>query len=106
MAYWAGEVLTIETTHLMGGVIVNDMGQPISRDARLTERYWREPGEKDLQVELLVDDAVNYTEPLKLGRVWVWPSQMKALYCVFLTMRSFSPCSDLIRAVAGVSPMQ
>ncbi len=72
VAYWAGDVLTIETTHMMGGVIVNDMGQPISRDARLTERYWREPGEKDLQVEVLVDDAVNYTEPLKLVRVWVW----------------------------------
>ena len=72
VAYWAGDVLTIETTHMMGGVIVNDMGQPISRDARLTERYWREPGENDLQMELLVDDAVNYTVPLKLERVWVW----------------------------------
>jgi len=72
VAHWVGEVLTIETTHMLGGVIVNDMGQPISRDARITERYWREPGEHDLQMELLVDDPVNYTEPLKLGRVWVW----------------------------------
>jgi len=72
VAHWTGDVLTIETTHMLGGVIVNDMGQPISREARLTERYWREPGEQDLQVEVLVDDAESYTEPLKLGRVWVW----------------------------------
>ena len=72
MAHWAGDVLTIETTHTLGGVIVNDMGQPISRDARLTERYWREPGEQDLRVEVLVDDARNYTEPVKFERVWVW----------------------------------
>ena len=72
VAYWVGDVLTVETTHMMGGVIVNDMGQPISPDARITERYWREPGESNLQMELLVDDPVNYTEPAKLRRVWVW----------------------------------
>ena len=72
VAHWAGDVLTIETTHLLGGIIVNDMGQPISQEARITERYWREPGENNLQMELLVDDPVNYTEPLKLGRLWGW----------------------------------
>jgi len=70
VARWVGDVLMIETTHLMGGIIVNDMGQPMSQDARISERYWREPGEVNLQMELLVDDPVNYTEPLKLGRVW------------------------------------
>ncbi len=72
VGHWAGDVLTIETTHLLGGIIVNDMGQPISQEARITERYWREPGENNLQMELLVDDPVNYTEPLKLGRLWGW----------------------------------
>ena len=55
---------------MLGGVIVNDIGQPISPDARLTERYWREPGENDLQVEIMVDDPVNYVEPLRLRRMW------------------------------------
>ena len=72
VAHWEGDVLTIETTHTLGGVIVNDMGQPISRDARLIERYRREPGEQDLRVEVLVDDAENYTEPVKFERVWVF----------------------------------
>lgn len=72
VGHWEGDVLIIETTHILGGVIVNDMGQPISRNARLTERYWREPGEQDLHVEVLVDDSENYTEPVKFERVWVW----------------------------------
>ena len=67
---WEGDILIIETTHLLGGVIVNDIGQPISPDTRLTERYWREPGANDLQVEILVDDPVNYVETLRLRRLW------------------------------------
>ncbi len=97
VAYWVADVLTIETTHMMGGVIVNDMGQPISREARTTERYWREPGEKDLQVEVLVDDAVNYTEPLKLVRVWVWSPDEQILpwQCFSLgTRESEAPSVD------------
>ncbi|MGI9257331.1 MAG: hypothetical protein ACR2QQ_00715 [Gammaproteobacteria bacterium] len=69
---WEGDELIVETSHMLGGVIVNDVGHPISRDARLTERYWREPGESDLRVEVLVDDPVNYVEPLRLGRVWTY----------------------------------
>lgn len=69
---WEGDELIVETSHMLGGVIVNDGGHPISRDARLTERYWRELGESDLQVEILVDDPVNYVEPLRLGRVWTY----------------------------------
>ena len=72
VGHWAGDVLTIETTHLLGGIIVNDMGQPISQEARITERYWREPGETDLQMELLVDDPTNYTQTVTLGREWIW----------------------------------
>ena len=79
VAHWEEDVLVIETTHALGGVIVNDMGQPISRDARLTERYWREPGEQDLRVEVLIDDPENYTEPVKFERVWVWSSDEQIL---------------------------
>lgn len=83
---WEEDVLIIETTHLLGGVVLNDMGQPISPDARLTERYWREPGENDLQVEILVDDPVNYVEPLRLRREWVWAphEQVRPWGCVSL----------------------
>ena len=35
VAYWEEDVLIIETTHLMDGVVVNGIGQPISREARI-----------------------------------------------------------------------
>ena len=90
---WVGAVLTIETTHMMDGVIRNNRGYPISREARITERYWREPGEDDLQIELLVDDPENYTEILKLGRVWIWSpnDQVRPWECISLGPRDSAP---------------
>ena len=51
------------------------MGHPLSAETRLTERYWREPGTRDLHVELLIDDPVNYTETVRLGRDLVWSTE-------------------------------
>ena len=53
-------------------IVDNDMGQPISAHARMTERCWREPGENDLQLEGLIDDADNCTQPPRLAQGWVW----------------------------------
>ena len=69
---WEDDVLIVDTTHMSARVVVNDMGQPMSEHARMTERYWREPGENDLQLEVLIDDPDNYTQPLRLTREWVW----------------------------------
>ena len=93
VGHWVGEVLTIETTHMTGGIIANASGYPISREARITERYWREPGENDLQMELLIDDPLNYTEPLTLGRKWVWSpdEQVRPWECVSLGPRDSEP---------------
>ncbi len=93
VGHWEGAVLTIETTHMMGGVIRNNRGYPISPEARITERYWREPGDDDLQMELLVDDPANYTEILKLGRVWIWSpnEQVRPWECISLGPRDSEP---------------
>ncbi len=69
--WWEGDVLTIQTTH-MSGTVVQGGSTPMSREARVIERYWREPGELDLQHELEVHDPVNYTEPFVMGREWIW----------------------------------
>ena len=69
---WAGGVLTVETTHLAGGVLFAEEGFPVSRETRITERYWRETGESTLRMELVIDDPVNYTEPLMFQREWLW----------------------------------
>lgn len=69
---WDGNVFVIETTHLTGGVVIAQTSYPMSQDARVQERYWREPGESNLQMEVTVQDPVNYGQPVTIGRVWVW----------------------------------
>ena len=68
---WEGDVLAIETTH-MPGLPISGPTQPLSLEARVTERYWREPGSMDLQLELEVDDPVYYTEVFTMGREFIW----------------------------------
>ena len=93
--HWVGTELKIETTHLIDGVITNG-GYPISRDARMIERYWRNPGQKNLQMELVVDDPVNYTQPVTLGREFVWTSkdQVRPWECISLGPRDSEPDID------------
>lgn len=69
---WDGDVFVIETTHLIGGVIIAQTSYPMSEDARVEERYWREPGENNLRMEVTVEDPVNYRQPVTIGRAWVW----------------------------------
>ena len=89
VARWEGDVLIIETTHMMSGSLRNNRGYPISHEARLTERYWREPGANDLQMELLIDDRSNYTETFTLGRRWIWApdDEIQLWVCVNLGPR-------------------
>ena len=68
---WDANALIIETTHLAGGVIIAQTSYPMSRDAVVSERYWREPGEYDLQMEVTVDDPANYQQPVTLRREWI-----------------------------------
>ena len=93
---WVGDVLTIETTHMTSDVIRNNRGYPISREARVTERYWREPGENDLQMELTVDDPTNYTETFALRREWIWApdEELQEYECVSLGPRGEAPDID------------
>lgn len=93
---WVNDVLTIETTHMTGGAIFNNRGYHLSADARLTERYWREPGEDDLNLELLVEDPVNYTQAFTLRRPWVWAphEQLREWVCVDLGPGDAEPDID------------
>ena len=65
---WEGSSLVIETTHLAGRSVRNNHAQPLSDEATLTERYWREPGSNDLNLELTIVDPVYYTEPFTMSR--------------------------------------
>ena len=92
---WEEEELRIETTHLLAGVITNS-GHPMSEDAQLSERYWRNPGSDNLQVELIVKDPVNYTEPVILTREFVWSQEerVQSWDCISLGSRFSEPDID------------
>ena len=96
VARWVGDVLTIETTQTSGGYLLNNRGYPLSAEGRLTERYWREPGENDLQLEVTVDDPVNYTDTFALGRVWVWAphEEIRPWVCIDLGPADAEPDID------------
>ena len=82
---WEGDVLIIETTQMSGGVLSGN-ARPLSPDGRVTERYWREPGSNDLQMELEIDDPVNYTDAFKVGRGFIWAphEEIRPWVCVSL----------------------
>ena len=98
MGHWTGDVLTVETTHLAGGVVFTSRGYPVSPEAQITERYWREAG-KNLQMELLIDDPVNYLQTVKLGREWLWAPDEQVLpwNCISLGPRDAEPDIDELR---------
>lgn len=100
VGHWAGDVLTIETTHLESGVVFTNRGYPLSTETRITERYSRD-AENDLHMELVIEDPVNYTEPVKLGREWIWSpdDQIIPWNCVSLGGRDEEPDIDEIRRI-------
>jgi len=101
---WEGNVLTIETTHMSSGV-VNDGTRPLSLDGRVTERYWRESGENDLQLELEIDDPANYTETFSIRREFIWAPEEQLLpwECISLGPKDTPPDIDeLARMLEGL----
>lgn len=67
VGHWDGGVLVVETTHLIGGSVGNS-GYPYSEQARVTERYWKDQGDEALNMEVTLEDPVNYTGPFVMSR--------------------------------------
>ena len=98
VGHWDGGELTIETTHLTDAFMFNLLGYPISRQARITERYWREGG-MNLKTQVIVEDPVNYIEPVEFSREWIWSPEEEVLAwdCVSLGPRDAEPDIDELR---------
>ena len=96
VARWEGEVLTIETTHMSGGYLFNNRGYPLSSEGRITERYRRVGDGNDLVLEVVVDDAVNYTETFTLARDWIWAphEEIRPWVCIDLGPGDAEPDID------------
>lgn len=95
---WDDAELTIETTHLTDAFMFVSLGYPISRQARITERYWREGG-LNLKTQVVVEDPVNYTAPVEISREWIWSPEEEVLAwdCVSLGPRDAEPDIDELR---------
>jgi len=89
---WEGEVLTVQTTHTTASMIFSNRGRPISPGARITERYYRQPG-NHLRLEIEIDDPVNYTEVFTITRMMMWApdEQVRPWECVSLGPRESEP---------------
>jgi hypothetical protein len=68
----------------------------MSSEATLTERYWRDSGSNDLNLELTVDDPVYYTESFAMSRVLVFSPDdaLQEWVCVNLGSRDEAPDID------------
>jgi len=97
---WEGDALVIETTNLNAGVVFTNRGYPLSPQSRIVERYTRD-AENDLHMEMTIEDLVNYTEPFKLGREWIWSpdDQIIPWNCVSLGGRDGEQDIDEIRRI-------
>ena len=93
---WDGDTLVIETSHLTGGTLINNRATPKSSEAKLTERYWRDAGSNDLNLEVTVDDPVYYTEPFTMSRTLVYSPDdaLQEWVCVNLGSRDEAPDID------------
>jgi len=97
---WEGDALVIETTNLNAGVVFTNRGYPLSPQTRITERYTRDT-ENNLHMAMTIEDLVNYTEPFKLGREWIWSTdgQIIPWNCVSLGGRDGEQDIDEIRRI-------
>lgn len=71
MGHWEDATLVVETTHVNWGHL-NGRGVPLSEQAVIVERFTPTQSGGRLEYELTVTDPRNLTEPLVMGKSWVW----------------------------------
>ena len=68
IGHWDGSTLVIETRGL-NDTIWHRSGTPLSASARVTEHFYK-VDDDTMWVDLILEDPVNYTRPLKRTTVW------------------------------------
>ncbi len=59
---WEGDTLVVQTAGFRDGIWLDATGNPLTAEAKLTERF-RRPDFGHLEIELTVDDPKAYTKP-------------------------------------------
>lgn len=70
---WDGSTLEVRTTHI-SWTHFNQSGIPQCEESILVERFSPTPDGSVLDYELIVTDPVNFTEPVRLTRNWLYIS--------------------------------
>ena len=68
---WDGTSLVVTTTRL-NWPFFNQLGIPQSEDSVIVERFSPTPDGSRMDYELTVTDPVNFTEPVTLGKHWLY----------------------------------
>ena len=68
---WEGETLVVETTRVNWGHL-DGRGVPMSEQAVIVERFTPTEGGARLEYEVTVTDPTNLTEPVVMGKSWVY----------------------------------
>jgi hypothetical protein len=82
MGRWEGDTLVVSTSHISWPVF-DIRGIPQSLQARYEERFTVSANGKRLNYTIDITDPVNFTEPVRLDRFWLWmeESQVEPYNC-------------------------
>ena len=82
VGHWEGDTLVVSTSHI-SWPIFDTRGVPQSFQARYEERFTVSANGKRLNYTIDITDPVNFTEPIRLDRFWLWmeESQVEPYNC-------------------------
>jgi hypothetical protein len=81
-AKWDGDTLVVQTAGFKDGMWLDNVGNPITEGAKITERF-RRPSFGNLEIDVTVDDPKAYSKPwtLKLHQSLVTDTDMLEFFC-------------------------
>ena len=82
-AHWDGDTLVVETSGFRDDLWLDAMGNPLTEQAKMTERI-RRPNYGNLEVEITINDPKAYTAPwtVKIDQPLVLDSELIDYYCL------------------------
>jgi len=82
-AHWEGDTLVVETSGFRDDLWLDAMGNPLTEQAKMTERI-RRPNYGNLEVEITINDPKAYTAPwtVKIDQPLVFDSELIDYYCL------------------------
>ena len=78
VGHWEDDTLVVETVGIKEGGWIDIKGNPLTNQARLTERI-RRPSFGALEVEITIDDPGAYTEPFSATRRLIYVPDLELL---------------------------